>query len=195
VRLATKVEGAEVLVDGQPVDRALLDGKAFRVDPGDHEVTARAPGHEPFTKKLRVPESTTSTVDVVLDKTPVAPPGAAPRPTTEPPAEAPRERSIALPLVTTIGAVVLVSGGVAAFVLAGDAQRDAKTECPTKTSCADERSKVRTLDTLALTGFAAGAALGALSIVLWTSGGSRATGAARTRVVASPRAVTLEGTF
>ncbi|HVJ88577.1 MAG TPA: hypothetical protein VM580_02165, partial [Labilithrix sp.] len=46
----TTPKQVSVALDGAPVSPALLDGKAFRIDPGEHVVTARADGHDPFTK-------------------------------------------------------------------------------------------------------------------------------------------------
>jgi hypothetical protein len=76
------------------------------------------------------------------------------------------------------------------FLLAGSAQSDAEKTCPTKTSCEDERTEVRTLDTLALTGFIGGVGLGALAVILWTG---RSSGSAK--VTASGSSLVLRGEF
>ena len=76
------------------------------------------------------------------------------------------------------------------FLLAGSAQSDAEKKCPTKVSCDDERSEVRTLDTIALTGFIGGVGLGALAVILWTG---RSSGSAR--VTASGSTLLLTGEF
>lgn len=206
IRLATVAKDAEVQLDGTPVGAPLLDGKAFRLDPGEHSVTARAPGHHNFGRRVQVPESMTTTVDIVLDR------AAAPTAGPPPPAagasaagaegapkgqgaEGAQRRSLVVPIATTAGAVVLVVAGVAFVAVAGGAQSDAKASCPQKTTCDSEQSKVRTFDALALGSFIGGAGLGVLSAVLWTSkGGDR--GAA---LVAKPAfaggSVGVEGSF
>lgn len=191
IHLAVAPKDAEVQLDGAPVPAPLLEGKAFRLDPGEHDVTARAPGHRDFVRRVRVPEAMTTAVEVVLDRVP-APTAAAP---TEPATEAPRRRALLLPITTTAGAVVLVATGIAFVAVAGGAQRDAKASCPQKTSCESEQSKVRTFDALALGSFVGGAGLGILSAVLWTSKG----GARAAAIVASPAfaggSVAVEGSF
>jgi hypothetical protein len=74
IRLATPAKDAEVQLDGTAVAGPLVEGgKAFRLDPGEHVVTARAPGYKPFSRKVQVPESVTTTVDVSLEHAAAAP--------------------------------------------------------------------------------------------------------------------------
>lgn len=219
IRLATPAKDAEVQLDGVTVGAPLLDGKAFRLDPGEHTVTARAGGYRAFSRKVQVPENVTTTVDISLERTttggplalpvpapsPAAPAAAPPTPArdpaaqapiTEPPSEAPRSRSLGLPIATTAGAVAFAGLGVAMFLVAGSAQSDAQAACPTRATCDSEQTKVRTYDALALTGFIGAAGLGVLSVVLWSSKGPEAHGAAPTaRLVATPSALGLAGTF
>jgi hypothetical protein len=210
----TNVPGVEVLIDGSPIAPALLDGsKPARVDPGDHVVTAHAPDYENFTKKISTAESGTLPVDVVLERSAVAAnansrsaQGHAHGVVTDPPSEAPRAPSRTLAIAATAGAVVLATTGVVAFIVAGSAASDAETTCPTKVSCDDERSKVRTFDALALGGFVGAVGLGALSVVLWVSkpSGSASTStststptstSSSSRFVARPGFVGMEGRF
>jgi hypothetical protein len=213
IRLATVAKDAEVHLDGNPVGAPLLDGKAFRVDPGEHTVTARAGGYRSFLRRVQALEGVTTTVDVVLERahaTSVVPPppvvakapAPAPGPTlaapaagmTEPPSEIPARRAIALPLVTTIGAVALAGAGAAFFVVSGNTQTDANAECPQRVSCDGERSTVRTFDAIALGSFASAVGLGVLSAVLWRSKGSD-----RAALVAKPvfagGSLGLDGSF
>lgn len=205
IRLATGAKDAEVQLDGTPIGAPLLDGKAFRLDPGEHAVTARARGYKSFVRRVQVPESMTTKVDIVLDRAgpDVAVAAVAPAPSntlapavpvTEPPMEAAPHRSLVVPIATTAGAVVLVTTGIVLVVVAGNAQADAKVDCALKTSCDSEQSKVRTFDALALGSFIGAAGLGVLSAVLWTSkGGDRAA------IVAKPAraggSVGIEGSF
>lgn len=198
--VAPAPDGAEVALDGAPIAPALLDGKAFRIDPGDHVITARAPDHDAFTKRLTAGESTTTAVDIALHK------ASAPATTdaehdrfTEPPREEPG-RSRALPIATTAGAVALAGGGIVAFLLAGSAQSDLEKTCATKPSCEDDKSTTRTLDALALGAFVGAAGLAALSVVLWTSSSSTESPAtaptkASARVIMRSSWLGLEGRF
>ena len=197
IRLATVAKDAEVQLDGAPVGAPLLDGTAFRLDPGEHAVTARAPGHRNFVRRVQLPEGLTTTVEVVLDAATAPAAASSGAPATEPPSEAPPRRSVLVPVATTVGAVVLVVTGVAFIAVAGSAQTDAKATCPQKATCDSERSKVRTLDAFALGSFVGAAGLGVLSAVLWTSKGrDAATGAS---IVARPAfaggSVGVEGSF
>lgn len=192
-QLAIRVEPkeAEVRVDGIATTKETV-----RVDPGEHEVAATARDRAP--KQVRVTAKEGATETVVLELEPIAKPqpvaaqapAAAPAPAAaaeEPPREEPPSRSIALPLVVTGGALVLAGAGIGAFVVAGSTQEDADRECQARISCESERDKVRTFDALALAGFVGAAGLGALAIVLWSSGS--------TKVTTSGSAVQLTGRF
>jgi hypothetical protein len=203
IRLATPASGADVRLDGAAIAPVLLDGKAFRIDPGEHTVTARAAGYKDLTRKVHAPESVTTTVDVSLDRigSPVGAAEAGPPPDVLPGAGRGHGRSRVLPIATTAGAVALVGVGLAFFLAAGSAQSDAETSCATKRSCDDERSGVRTLDTLALGSFVGAAGLGVLSLVLWTAKGGRDAAhgkpetATRAHPIAAPGTFAMTGTF
>lgn len=206
IRLGTAAKDAEVQLDGNPVGAPLLDGKAFRLDPGDHSITAHAPGYRNFVRRVQVPESMTTTVDIVLDRAApeaaVAPAPASTAPVrtppatvTEPPSEAAPRRSLVLPIATTAGAVVLVITGVVFVVVAGNAQSDAKVQCLLKTSCDSEQSQVRTFDALGLGSFIGAAGLGVLSAVLWTSKGSDRAAALVAKPAFAGGSVGVEGSF
>jgi hypothetical protein len=196
VNVTVEPKEAQIRIDGQ-----LVTNMSTRVESGDHDVVAEAPGYTPKKIHLTCRDGTVQSIALTLepargdaaspatprkaDASPTAPP-----PVTEPPREEPKGGSIALPLAVTGGAVVFLAGGVVSFLLAGSAQSDAKASCPTKTSCEDERSEVRTLDTLALTGFIGAAGLGALAVILWTG---RSSGSAK--VTASGSSLVLRGEF
>jgi hypothetical protein len=202
VRVARPPADLEVKLDGARLAPLLLDGKPFRVDPGEHTVTASASGWAPFSKTLRAEELSAPAIEIVLERSPgAAAPSKKPEPPgeskgyDEPPPGAPARRSRLVPIAATAGAIVFAGGGVVSFLLAGSAQSDAKSTCPTQKSCDSEQSKVRVLDTLALGGFIAGAGLGVLAIVAWSSSGTSAASAPRARVVATPSSVGVVGSF
>lgn len=228
VRIASPPEGIEVHVDGVRVAGPLLDGKAFRIDPGEHTVVARAPWHRNLTRRVETQESATTIVDISLDRvnpTPAEPsvarvpsPAAAaippvsfssedaiaraPATPTEPPFDAARGRSHALPILTSLGTTALAGAGVVFFLAAADAQQDGKRDCITKTTCNEEQARVRTFDALALGSFIGAAGLGVLALVLWTSQGpqrtalgSRSAPPRQTRASLRPATLGVEGTF
>jgi hypothetical protein len=153
-----------VTLDDAPVAAVLLDGREFRVDPGDHVVAAKAPDRGPFIKTLQIVEGEASSVNVVLAAAETAGPPAV----TEPPPEPPR-KSRTLAIAATAGAGVFAIGGVASFLVAGSRQHDAERTCPTKLSCDSERTRVRTFDALALGGFIGAGALAVTATLLWTA--------------------------
>jgi hypothetical protein len=216
-------DATEVKLDGTALAALLLDGKPFRVDPGEHTVTARAEGYAPFTKTFEAVERGAPLVRIELEKAGGAAAGATavaggaagagggPAATTParsgepgaagldvaPPDEPPRGRSLLVPIVATAGAAVFLAGGVVSYVVAGSAASDANDACPTRLSCDDEQTKVRTLDAFALGGFIGAVGFGAIAVVTWTSGAksSSRSAAPRVQVVASPSRVGLAGSF
>lgn len=216
LRLVTTGVVAEVQLDGAAVATPLLEGKPFRVDPGDHKLTARASGFRPYARSVHVPETALTTIEISLERD--APPVAAaaapvPRESTpandgatsssasaldEPPREASSSRSLVLPIATTAGALGLVGAGVAFFAVAGGTASNADIECTRKVTCEDEQSRVRTFDALALGSFIGAAALGTIAVVLWASPGPKASATSATpaaRLVATPSAIGLAGSF
>jgi hypothetical protein len=191
---------AEVLLDGKPVAPALLDGRPFRIDPGEHTITARAPEREPFERRLSIAEGSSTSFEIALSP-PVPAPGSAggPRPMvfTEPPKEEPRPRPRTAAIVTTVGAVLLAGGGAVAYMVADRTHEEAERTCPTRRSCTEEREEVRFLDAIALGGFAGAAGLAALSVLLWTSKPVSSAPAPLTSVAlrTSPSGLRLEGAF
>ena len=133
------VPGLEVLRDGQGVDAALF-GQSVPVDPGHHQLEARAPGHAPWQKTVSLEPRARLVVELPplvpeADKTPaLAKPAPAPSPeprpaalvSTEASAEPKREGSNALAWTALgLGGAALVVGaifGVRAISKSGDAQ-------------------------------------------------------------------------
>jgi len=207
VHLAPHVKDVQVSVDGAPLAPEHVDGKPLRIDPGDHPIVARAPGFRPFSREVHVAERGTTNVEIGLERE-IPPAGAAPAPAAAPAGSTtPKEdavgappperegRSLTAPVLTTVGTVALVATGVVFFAAAGGARSSALEECPTRVACDDERTQVRTFDTLALGAFVGGAALGVVSVVLWTRSALRTSPAASTGLVATPTSLGLRGTW
>ena len=208
IRLTAPSKDPDIQLDGAPLGAGHAEGKPFKIDPGEHEIRARAPSNafKNFVNKVQVPEGITFTVDVFFERAPtsasaapvgvVVPPASGGAATvTEPPSEPPRERSYVLPIVTTAGTVVLVGGGIVLFVLAGSAQTEGDASCRQKVACDDEQSKVRTLDALALGSFIGAAGMGVVSAVLWTSKGGERSASIVTRSTAGGTTFGLAGSF
>ncbi len=191
VKLSPK--DAELAIDGKVIPPEQLGGRPVRVDPGEHTVTARAPSYESATKKVALQEGGTSTLELALEKT--KKPEELKVTASPPPKDVAPPRDNTLAIATTAGAVAFLGAGLVTFLLAGSAQSDAETTCKTKVSCEDERSTVRTLDALALTGFVGGAALGAVSVYFWTKKPVSSASRPATRLVGRPTFVGLEGWF
>lgn len=71
---APKVSLATLIVtrDDAPLDIAVL-GAAIFVDPGEHTVTASAPGYKPFSQTITIAEGETKEVPIVLEAAPDQP--------------------------------------------------------------------------------------------------------------------------
>ncbi|WP_437986373.1 hypothetical protein [Sorangium sp. So ce117] len=90
---AAVVEGLEVTLDGAPVDGALW-GQARPIDPGQHKVSASAPGRKPWEKSVTIKRGERKTVAVpALAKDASA--AAQPAPAAEAPAPAAPEKGSA----------------------------------------------------------------------------------------------------
>jgi hypothetical protein len=104
-----------------------------------------------------------------------------------------------------VGAVVLVGAGFGSFFYAGGLADDAKTHCLTVPNCDDKKGDIHTFDALALTGWIAGAGVGAFAVYEWMSSGSATaakSGAApsspiplRAELVPGIGSLALRGTF
>jgi hypothetical protein len=182
--------GLEIRRDGEPV-RVL--GEALPVDPGQHEITATAPGRQPWTITIEIGrESAREVARVPPLVRQVAPAAAAPPPLTEPrpaPQLPPAGASQRGPwIVAGAGAVSLLAGGVflALAIRANDA---AKTLCKTPSSCPDDNGLAdahrRDIDvTVANVAIGVGVAtVGVATWLLWR--GHRREAAGRTPGVAS----------
>jgi hypothetical protein len=100
--IKANVDGAEVLVDGNPVGRAPIEGEVF-VEAGSRSVDARLSGYEAAHLTVSVEKGASQTVTLTLAPVTVPPPPA-PAPTT----------SVATSTATRRPVALLVAGGVLA---------------------------------------------------------------------------------
>lgn len=189
-----RVDGLEVKRDGQLVASALW-GTGIPVDPGEHEISASAPGKKPFSTIVKVQgEGVKQSVSVPeLEDAPEEepPPVVAPPPPKEeepppPPPDGPdpveeSDGSGQATLGYVLGAVGVIGLGVGTIfgLQASSKDSDADKECfqgdPNR--CTDKGVKLgddaQSAATLSTVGFIAGGALLATGLVLViTAGGS-----------------------
>ncbi len=203
---------AEVLLDGVTLAPASV-GTPVRVDVGSHTIQARAPGETPYAMTLTVVERQAATVDIQFlplafpepaGTAPVAPTAPVPPVTEKPIAaapapvateEGPPRPSRALAITATVGAVVLVAGGVAAYALAGSDRSTSQAACnPYRPGCGDATA-VRAWDAVALGAWIAGAGSAVAAVVLWARPGRGHGNAAHAELRATPGGVWFAGTF
>jgi len=154
VSVAGRVEGLVVSLDGTALSQAAWD-TPVPIDPGTHELAARAPGRQPWTEKLEIKASEQKSVAVPLLEPSAAPAPEPPAPTApvvaqpaapaQPPASAPPERDRGparglgpnATLGWIVGGVGVAALGVGSyFGIQTFSKRDqSDAECPTDTTC------------------------------------------------------------
>jgi len=183
--------GFTVTRDGIAFDLAAL-GSALSVDPGPHEVTASAPGFEPFKAMITVDEGKSETVvirELVPLKTPAVEPQL-PSTTTAPEEDSgtlversePGRRRKLVGIGLAGGGAVLTSVGFFLGVRASSIFNDAKTLCGTHLICGSDadyeqgkdlidqaRTRATVSTVLVITGVAAAAA----GAVVWVTASKR----------------------
>jgi hypothetical protein len=185
---APNVASATVKLDGRTLAPADI-GKPLEVAVGAHRIESEAAGYQPYSREISAREFEVVSVDVQLTPAVTDAPTSAPAPSPAPRESRPSSPSHTAAIAATAGAIVLVAGGLGAFLTAGAKQSDAQATCVTLTNCDDRKTEVRTWDTLALGAWVASAALGILAGVLWLSPSPAA------RASAGLGSAGLEGTF
>lgn len=141
---ANRIAGLEVKRDGQSLGEASW-GSALAVDPGAHVIEARAEGRQPFTTTVTLAaDADQKTVSVPL----LEPGAASTRASTTTPAVAPPPRPLpskkdegGIDARSVIGWTAIGTGGLAliggsiAGIVAISIDDDAKSHCPTNTTC------------------------------------------------------------
>lgn len=187
VHVVPPVDDAVVQLDGTPVAKELV-GVAIPLDPGVHTVEASAPNRAPAKATITMGERDVTSIDLQLGepRAPAPASGAAAAPATgaaAAPAAAPAfgpapesastsSRSIAGPLLATVGAVALVGVGVGAFIAAGNEVTSGRQQCassPTRPLCDSAVDTARAWDFTAAGAWLGAAALGTAAVVLWAT--------------------------
>jgi tetratricopeptide (TPR) repeat protein len=167
---------ARIELDGVALGASSI-GTELKLDPGPHEVTARASGYEPFSTTVELAERDTKTVEVVLTSSapdePVVAPEVEPR---DPGVEEERPSKVFPLLLGGLGIASLGASG--AFFLMKrsaiddlDGQCDADRNCPP--SSQDTYDKAKLYDTISMATLGAGVLCVGISVtLLLTQGGS-----------------------
>jgi hypothetical protein len=159
------VPGLEIATEEGPLGEGGA-GVAVPIDPGTHQVIARAPGYLPWTASVELKEAEQKTLEVPALEAKPAPPAASTTPRVAAPTAA-----IALPNAAPArsnlerylvygGAVGLVAGTVL-WSVAYAKFESAKDACNSVEGCSDRDSRVSTIETLKT-----------LSIGCWVVGGA-----------------------
>jgi hypothetical protein len=158
IEVQNPAAGQEVLLDGSGIERGAWDNE-LPLDPGEHTVSAQAPGRETFTTTLRVDISSRQSVTVPsLAKT------ATPQP------EPGQERSH-LPLILAASATGVFAAGTVVTGLVYESRQDDydqanESRAPTR---ADDRASAETMGTLNLVCAGATAVGAAVTLFFWLS--------------------------
>jgi tetratricopeptide (TPR) repeat protein len=135
------VPQAVVEIDGKVVSPAVI-GNPAPIDPGPHRIVARAPGHQPFEKRLVIGSGEASNLELSL--VPLAP-----RPTTQAPVASPKPAAADDPPsrsgfgareATLIGEAALVAAGVGIGIGFTLARADATDRAENAQATIDHRS-------------------------------------------------------
>jgi hypothetical protein len=178
---ATPPPGFGVARDGIALDLAAL-GSALYVDPGPHEITASAPGFEPFKTTVTVSEAQSESVvlpELVREKTPPVEPQ--PRPRPEQPevpvggAEQARTRKL-IGIGVAGGGALLTGVGLFLGARASSTYDDAKALCGAELICENDTDfekgkdlidRARTQATVSTVLVVSGIAAAAAGVVVW----------------------------
>ena len=219
IHLVPAAPDAVVTLDGSSVSPSLR-GVPIPVDPGVHVIEATLKNRVPARRSVTLHERDTVTLDLELPEAP-APPPPAPIPPAPTPAPAVTNATPAAPpaapvapavetapastsapsrtgaWLATAGAVLLAGGGVAAYVLAGNARSTAVQRCAQVVSdasdaCDSLKNPVRAWDAAAGGAWVGAAGLGTLAIILFAHHAEPEPSA---RLLVGPGSVGLAGSF
>jgi hypothetical protein len=185
VRLSVTPSEAEVTIDGKP---GVMEDGAVLLDPGVHDLVARAPGYESASQRLDAEPGDKREIQIELrssqEADSAAPPARAIAPAqieaqpTHPTArEKPADFGV-WPWVAAGGAVVFAGTGIGLHLASNAAAADVKDACPPN-ECTraqiDERiddGHIETFDALKIVAWSLAGAAAATSVVLFVLDGS-----------------------
>ncbi len=182
---ASPAPGQETRIDGEAV-KAAADPLA--VDPGDHELTASAPGRNAWSTRFRVEPAATATVQIPVLVDPN------PRRATDEPKSGQRTLAAIVGGVGVAGVAVGAVSGVMAMSTRSDADRLCPKDvtplrCPTQEG-ADRWNEAKTFGDVSTVAFVVGGVALAGAAVLWLTAPK-----ARTRAGVGLGGVAFEGSF
>jgi serine/threonine-protein kinase len=167
VDVKARVPGLVVERDAVELTGAML-GMAVPVDPGEHEVRARAPGRRPWTHSATADQEG-KTIEIAVPPLASIAPAAAPRPVAAPEPQRGNDWQVPLGIATlSVGAAALIAGvalGGAAKQKADDADCDAENFCSPEGLT--DRDDAVLLGNVGTGVGIAGAGLAAVGLTLW----------------------------
>ena len=183
-----------VELDEHPIPRAAW-GTAIEVDPGEHTLRARAPGHAPFSATFTLGEGEHKDVEARLEALPV-PRAPAPRPALPTPERDAPPRSRVLPLVVAGVGIATLTAGLGLGYVAIQKRKDA---CGDSRYCdPDALESGRSVARASNIVTAAGSALTAGGLIwyfLAADASSRGTGAALRPLLGAATGIEASGSF
>jgi len=192
--------GVVVRRDGDEIPAAAL-GSTLPIDPGEHTLTASAPGKKPWSTRVSATASSVATVSVpALENDPAAPG------TDVAPDGKPSDGTALRTVGYSMGGIGIIglAGGTVSGLSAISKNDRSKEVCPSSGICADEGARstnddARSAATVSTIAFVAGGALlaGGIALVLLAPSSSSSPSASRAsaKLHASPQAIWLQGTW
>jgi hypothetical protein len=169
IRRGEGAAAARIELDGVALGSSSV-GTELKVDPGPHQVTARASGYEPFSTTVELAERDTKTVEVTLTSSEPAKAAATPRAEPRDPGVKEEAPSKTFPLV--LGGLGIASlGASGAFFLMKrsaiddlDGQCDANRNCPP--SSQDTYDKAKRYDLISMVTLGVGVVAVGISVTM-----------------------------
>jgi hypothetical protein len=176
-------DSVQMKLDGQPVPVADLQ-HARELDPGEHTVTADAPGMEPFVRHLTLREGVSERIELAL-RAP-APRGA--EPANKPTAAGPNSGTSVVPPAAAFGVAALGIGiGAVTGIISANKVADIESRCIEGNQCLTtdeaEADTAKTLGTVSTIGFIVGGVFLAGGVTLLVIGDGSPAVASSTRAV------------
>jgi hypothetical protein len=206
VRVAVEPRQAELTIDGKP---GVIEDGAMLLDPGVHELVARAAGRETITQRLDLEPGDQRDIQIELPvqqddaAAPASTHETAPAAATQPSGPPQGATRYGLwPWVAAGAAVAFAGAGVGLHVAASSAADDVEKACPAGACTLEEINariddgNIQTFDTLKVVAWGLAGAAAATSVVLFVLDGTQGTeGAPAAALRVGPGGVALSGRF